>query len=141
MKYIRQHALGVLTLILIAVLSLTPAQEFPQVDVRFADKWVHWLMYGFLTMVWGVEHMVAVRSKADGGHGNSETTHTVSWSMPCIAIGAAIYGGIMELGQAYLTTSRSGDWLDAAANSFGALCAWLCLTVIHAVWKKHRHSS
>ena len=55
MKYIRQHIFSLLTLLLIAALSLMPAQEFPQTDIQFADKWAHWVMYGFLTLVMGIE--------------------------------------------------------------------------------------
>lgn len=32
-------------------------------------------------------------------------------------------GGAMELAQKYLTTFRSGEWLDAVANSIGVLLA------------------
>jgi VanZ family protein len=53
------------------------------------------------------------------------------WQLLVIAIIASVYGGLMELGQAYLTTSRHGDWLDVLANSFGALCALVLLIIYH----------
>jgi VanZ family protein len=34
-----------------------------------------------------------------------------------------LLGGLMELGQAYLTTCRNGDWLDFIANTIGAIIA------------------
>ena len=49
MVYIRRHIFTLLTLLLIATLSLMPAQEFPETDIQFADKWAHWVMYGFLS--------------------------------------------------------------------------------------------
>ncbi len=49
------------------------------------------------------------------------------WSLPKRAIIAVIapicMSGIIELAQTYLTTYRSGDWADFAANSFGVLLA------------------
>ena len=137
MKYIRHHIFSLLTLLLIAVLSLMPAQEFPQTDIKFADKWAHWVMYGFLTLVMGIDYVLRgeyLRAKASA-HRKEEQVHkekgTAIWQFLVIAIIASVYGGLMELGQAYLTTSRHGDWLDVLANSFGALCALVLLITYH----------
>jgi VanZ family protein len=100
-----------------------PAQEFPKVDVQFADKWAHWVMYAFLFLAISAERIIRKR-----------TTH-----FPCfilIAILVSIYGGLMELGQAYLTSTRHGDWLDVAANTFGAFCGLACLTLYIRFFKK-----
>lgn len=137
MKYIRRHIFTLLTFLLIAALSLMPAQEFPQTDIQFADKWAHWVMYGFLTLVMGIECVLRdeyLRKKASTS-GLHEQAHkskgTAIWQFLFIAIIASVYGGLMELGQAYLTTSRHGDWLDVLANSFGALCALVLLIIYH----------
>lgn len=137
MKYIRRHIFTLLTFLLIAALSLMPAQEFPQTDIQFADKWAHWVMYGFLTLVMGIECVLRdeyLRKKASTS-GLHEQAHkskgTTIWQFLFIAIIASVYGGLMELGQAYLTTSRHGDWLDVYANSFGALCALALLLAYH----------
>ena len=137
MKYIRHHIFSLLTLLLIAVLSLMPAQEFPQTDIQFADKWAHWVMYGFLTLVMGIDYVlrgeylstkpyISWHQRLD--HKNKGTA---IWQFLVIAIIASVYGGLMELGQAYLTTSRHGDWLDVLANSFGAFCALVLLIIYH----------
>lgn len=137
MKFIRRHIFSLLTLLLIAVLSLMPAQEFPQTDIQFADKWAHWVMYGFLTLVMGIDYVLRdeyLRAKASA-HRKGEQVHkekgTAIWQFLVIFIVASVYGGLMELGQAYLTTSRHGDWLDVLANSFGALCALVLLIIYH----------
>ena len=137
MKYIRHHIFSLLTLLLIAVLSLMPAQEFPQTDIQFADKWAHWVMYGFLTLVMGIDYVLRgeyLRAKTSA-HRKEEQVHkekgTAIWQLLVIFIVASVYGGLMELGQAYLTTSRHGDWLDVLANSFGALCALVLLIIYH----------
>ena len=115
MKHIRRHIFTLLTFLLIAALSLMPAQEFPQTDIQFADKWAHWVMYGFLTLVMGIECVLRdeyLRKKASTS-GLHEQAHkskgTAIRQFLFIAIIASVYGGLMELGQAYLTTSRHGD--------------------------------
>ena len=137
MKYIRHHIFSLLTLLLIAVLSLMPAQEFPQTDIQFADKWAHWVMYGFLTLVMGIdyvlrdEYLSTKPSASSAQRQRYKNKGAAIWQLLVIAIIASVYGGLMELGQAYLTTSRHGDWLDVLANSFGALCALVLLIIYH----------
>ena len=137
MKYIRHHIFSLLSLLLIAVLSLMPAQEFPQTDIKFADKWAHWVMYGFLTLVMGIDYVLRDEylSTKPSASWHQRLAHknkgTAIWQFLVIAIIASVYGGLMELGQAYLTTSRHGDWLDVWANSFGALCALVLLIIYH----------
>lgn len=137
MKYIRHHIFSLLTLLLIAVLSLMPAQEFPQTDIQFADKWAHWVMYGFLTLVMGIDYVLRDEylSTKPYTSWHQRLAHknkgTAIWQFLVIFIVASVYGGLMELGQAYLTTSRHGDWLDVLANSFGALCALVLLIIYH----------
>ena len=145
MAYIRKHIFSLLTLLLISVLSLMPAQEFPQVDVQFADKWAHWVMYGFFTLVMGAERIMSERryNKNESTQTNTTCQHkskgTTAWQFLAIALFASVYGGLMELGQAYLTTSRHGDWLDMWANSFGALCAFVIL-VLFRLFSKREYS-
>ena len=133
MKYIRRHIFSLLTLLLIAVLSLMPAQEFPETDIQFADKWAHWVMYGFLTLVMGIDYVLRneyLKKKANTLSPQEQAYKnkgTAIWQFLVIFIIVSVYGGLMELGQAYLTTSRHGDWLDVYANSFGALCAVIIL--------------
>lgn len=137
MKYIRHHIFSLLTLLLIAVLSLMPAQEFPQTDIQFADKWAHWVMYGFLTLVMGIDYVLRGEYLSTKPYisWHQRLAHknkgTAIWQFLFIFIVASVYGGLMELGQAYLTTSRHGDWLDVLANSFGALCALVLLIIYH----------
>ena len=145
MKYIRRHIFSLLTLMLIAVLSLMPAQEFPQTDIQFADKWAHWVMYGFLTLVMGIDYVLRdeyLSTKASASSAQRQrykNKGTAIWQLLVIAIIASIYGGLMELGQAYLTTSRHGDWLDVLANSFGALCAFIILFLFRLLSKRENY--
>ena len=124
MKNNRFPLYSIAILVAVTVLSLMPAKEFPEVDAKFADKWVHWLMYATVTAVIGVETLVRGKNQAK------------YMTILPVAIFAALYGGLMEICQATLTTTRSGDWLDAAANSFGALCGAIVLIVIYKVYRK-----
>ena len=45
-------------------------------------------------------------------------------------------GGILELMQAYLTTFRSGEWLDFVANTIG-----VCLGTVLGLLMKNRRSA
>lgn len=130
MKYIKIHLFGLLTLILITTLSLMPAKEFPQVDVKFADKWTHGVMYGFLCLVMGIE-AIRHRHRRERQHLPVGLSPIAEFFL--IMLFCSAWGGLMELCQHYLTTTRSGDWLDALANSFGAMCAFIGLAVRHLV--------
>lgn len=145
MEYIKRYIFSLLTILLITTLSLMPSQEFPQVNVQFADKWAHWVMYGFLTIVLGIEsthgnilYSAKVWEKRERKDPPKYKKGTTLWRLLAIFLFASLYGGLMELGQAYLTTSRHGDWLDVWANSFGALCALILLLVYDFSSKKRR---
>ena len=120
-KFLRKNGLSLLTILLITTLSLMPGHEFPQVNVQFADKWAHWVMYGFLTIVMCAEFLYHNKKCCS-------ITSCIQRST-LLAIISAIYGGLMELGQAYLTTTRHGDWLDVWANSFGSLCGYALVLI------------
>ena len=54
-------------------------------------------------------------------------------------VAPVLMSGIIELAQAYCTTTRSGEWLDFAANStgvlFGNLCGYAVLRPL--IWKRN----
>lgn len=116
---------GILTpiaLLAITVASLIPVPEVPELnDVPFFDKWVHFVMYGVLTLAMWMDWW---------RHGK--------WAMPQKAfilvsfLFPAAWGGVMELAQAYLTTCRSGDWIDFYADCVGAL---LGVIISYSTWK------
>ena len=83
-------------------------EEIPNID-----KLVHVCMYGGLCSILWFEYL--------------RTHRMINWSH-------ILWGGILapiamsgciELMQTYLTTNRSGDWLDFLANSTGVLLAVL----------------
>ncbi len=113
------------------VLSVVPIPDVPDVaDVPLFDKWVHMLMYAFVALaVW----FDCYRSRAD---------RRLTWG---VAAGAVVWpillGGGLELWQAYLTTCRSGEWLDFYADTVGTLLAlpvglWLVRPHARRLWQR-----
>lgn len=106
----KQYIFTTITTVGIVVLSTMPIPENPPLgDVPLIDKWVHMVMYAGLVFLMWVDHVV--RSK-----------RRYTWMVRCImALYAVLLGGLMELVQAYLTTCRSGDWIDFEADAIGAV--------------------
>ena len=84
------------------------------VEVPLVDKWTHMVMYGVLTLVIWLEYIRAHRQMR-------------GLRLLLLAFLAPIaMGGALELMQGYLTTCRSGEWLDFVANSIGAVVGAGC---------------
>ena len=110
----KRYPLSLLCLALIFVLSFTPFfPETPFDHVKFMDKWTHFVMYGGTTGVIWWEHLRLCTKEAR----KPDLRALFRWAF----VGMMILGGIVELGQAYCTTTRSGEWLDFLADSIGVL--------------------
>ena len=112
--YTKRYPLALLTALAIAILSVIPIPEVKKLEnVSLLDKWVHMLMYGTLCCIIWWEYL---RS-----HERLNARR--------LAVGAfltpILMGGVLELVQCYLTTCRSGEWLDFLANSTGVVLATL----------------
>ena len=107
-KYLFRYPIALFVAACIVLLSLLPIPDVNVgVQVPLADKWTHMVMYGVLTLIIWYEY----RRSHD------------RWSVPKLVLFAFLapiaFGGLMELAQMYLTTCRSGEWLDFAANTIG----------------------
>ena len=112
---VKRYPFSDVFILAIWILSLVPFfPETPLDNVRFIDKWVHFVMYGgTFTTLW-IEYTVK-HNKPD-----YEKLFFWAWLMPIIM------SGIIELLQEYCTGGhRSGDWLDFAANATGVTIAAL----------------
>ncbi len=107
--YLKQYPFSLLIICTICYLSLCTMPETELDDVPFIDKWVHICMYGGLSGVLWIEYVRAHRS-----------IKFMKALLPTVIFPLAL-SGTMELLQAYCTTTRSGDWLDMAANSIGVI--------------------
>ena len=106
--YLKRYPLSHLVIATVIILSLAPIPEMPKLpDIKLLDKWVHFVMYGGTCCVIWWEYW-RQHKKIDWQH---------------VTVGAIVLpvlmGGTLELMQKYLTTCRSGDWLDFVANCIG----------------------
>ena len=124
-KNMKQYLFTIIVTVAIVVLSTIPIPENPPLgDVPLMDKWVHMVMYGGLVFVMWVDQVV--RGKRE-----------FSWMVRGIMLlDAIVLGGLMELVQAYLTTCRSGDWIDFEADAIGAALGVLLCLYLNKLWKE-----
>ena len=99
--YLKRYPFSCALLVAIWVLCLIPIPDIePLHGFNLLDKWTHFVMYGVFSFVVCYEHK------------------RISWHTIVLPI---LMGGMIELAQAYLTTCRSGEWLDLLANSIGVV--------------------
>ena len=128
-RVVSKYFWSILASVTAFVLSVVPIPEVPQVeDVPLFDKWVHMLMYaGVALAVW----FDIYRNRED----KKLTFSVFFWTV----LFPILIGGGLELWQAYLTTCRSGEWLDFYADTIGALIAlpiglWLIRPHARKLW-------
>ena len=111
---LRHYPLTLVCLALVWYLCLfVNMPETPMDDVPFIDKWTHLVMYGGTTSVMWWEYLRC-------------HDRLVFWKLFLFAfLGLIVMSGVIELLQAYCTTTRSGEWLDFAANSTGVVLGTL----------------
>lgn len=106
--YARKYKFSIICILLIWFLSIwfVPPHT-PLNNVKFIDKWTHFVMYGGTCSVIWWEYL---------------RSHThLSWPRLFLLVWLApiVMSGCLELIQEYCTTNRSGEWLDLAANATG----------------------
>ena len=109
-RFVRKYPFSLLCVLLIWALSLTPFfPETPFDNVQFIDKWTHLVMYGGTCSVIWWEYL--------------RSHQQINWRRVVLlaVVGMILLGGLMELLQAYCTTTRSGEWLDFWADTVGVL--------------------
>ena len=111
-QIIRKYPFSIGCIALIWILSFVPFfPETPLDDVEFIDKWVHTLMYGGTFTVLWIEYTLKHRKP------DYEKLFFWAWMTP------VAMSGLIEVLQEYCTTTRSGEWLDFAANATGVTLA------------------
>lgn len=106
--YARKYKFSIICILLIWFLSIwfIPPHT-PLNNVKFIDKWTHFVMYGGTCSVIWWEYL---------------RSHTrLSWPRLFLLgwLAPIVMSGCLELIQEYCTTNRSGEWLDLAANATG----------------------
>lgn len=93
------QSIFVFGLVLATVLLLIPSYKIPNA-IDFYDKAQHLLLFAVLTIAGLLAHSQKVKN---------------------VCLGLCFYGGLMEVLQTTMTTTRHGDWMDWLADSAGIL--------------------
>ena len=124
MTQIRNYKYSILVALAIIILSTIPVPEVkPLEEVPLIDKWVHFLMYAALSAsMWLDRKLLHLPISA-------------SYFILMLLL-PSLLGGLLELVQAYLTTCRSGEWLDAVADAIGAVIGTVVCYFVSLIWEK-----
>lgn len=101
-------------LVVISYLSFFKPPSTGMDEIPYMDKFVHIGMYAALSGTIWLEYLYHYR-----------TRFRLRQIFYLGIIAPVLISGAIELGQAYLTTNRSGDWFDFLANITGVILAAL----------------
>ena len=124
--YVRKYKLSVICILLIWYLSVWFIPPHTPLDnVKFMDKWTHFIMYGgTCSVIWWEYLRSHVRL-------SWLRLFLLAWMAP------VIMSGCIELVQTYCTTNRAGEWLDFAANTTGCtIGAFIGIGMAHFMFKR-----
>lgn len=107
--YLKRYPLSIITIVAILYLSFFRPPQTSLSDIKNIDKIVHTCMYGGLTFILWIEHLLQ--------HKSIIKKHLVIGGMLCPILMSAL----IELGQSTLTQTRSGEWADLLANITGVI--------------------
>ena len=119
-KIIKKYPVSIAVAVAIWVLCMVPIPETPLSGISLIDKWTHFVMYGVLTMVMLWERGRKLSTPEDA---------PPLWLMLLIP---TVMGGLIELAQKYLTTCRSGEWLDFVGDTIGVVIGAILYVAFHA---------
>lgn len=129
---IKRYPLSTFLIVVIWIICLIPVPETPLSDISMIDKWTHFVMYGTLSMCLWLE---CIRNgRVPSASGNIYTVKRWMF-IPCVLC-TVIMGGLIELAQAYLTTCRSGDWLDFLCNSIGVVLGTVVALILSLFFRR-----
>lgn len=112
--------------LLITALSLMSLKEAPKIELSFADKIAHVIIYLIFTILWFLAFSRETISKL-----------LTKKAILISSIVSVFYGIIIELLQENFTTYRQGDLGDVLANTVGVLFAVIILLSIGKLKRKN----
>ena len=118
LRYVFQYKFSILLAIVIALLSLAPANKFPVDsiwDIPHIDKIVHILMYASLGFVALME---------------SRCSHKCHILIFFILLAILLASALIEVLQATVVLSRGAEWIDLLANFLGLMAGYLAFRLI-----------
>ena len=117
---LKKYWISILIIAIVLVLCFIKLSDIPvQAPMPDFDKLVHVLMLGGVAGAIFFDNSYYFRKRVSG--------KSIIWGSFVFPI---VLGGLIEIGQKYLTTYRSGDWWDFWADIVGIICAYLiCLAI------------
>ena len=109
----KHQRLTFLWALLILLLCLMPGSSLPKwewTDLFQVDKFIHALLFGVLAF------LMAIGLRKQQGSGTLRSSHW--WAVVLVC---CVYGIGLEIMQGTLLSGRTGDPLDALANTVGAM--------------------
>jgi VanZ family protein len=122
-KLIKRNIFTIITALLILYLSLADSDTFDEIpvfDIPFLDKIVHFLMYFGLMSVIVLENRASIKNRS---------------TLLRFTIFPFSYGIMMEILQ-LLTPNRSGNFLDALADTAGIIISILLWMLFKPLFSK-----
>lgn len=113
--YIRKYPISLFIIAVVVYLSFFKPPSTGLDKIPNIDKVVHFCMYGGMSGMLWLEFLWTHRKH------KSPMWHGWLGAFAC----PVLFSGCVELLQEYCTSYRGGDWMDFAANSFGAVVASL----------------
>lgn len=104
--------LGWMGLVTWASLTSFQGNDFPSLDIPYLDKAVHFAFYFVATLL-------AIGAFRSWYAGKGGPMRKLPWIVAAVMM---LYGTVIEVLQWYYTQDRTGDILDALANTAGAFC-------------------
>jgi len=123
--------------IIVLVLSVLPSSSFPKVDVSYADKIVHFLMYFFMVGVMVLDNFL-FHSKSAKVLQKTALLEKLMTNKKLLYffLFAVIFGAVIEIIQFFLPT-RSAEWGDLLSNLIGTIIG-ICLLLFFKIIFLHK---
>lgn len=110
-RYIKNYPVSLFIVAAISYLSFFTPPKTNLNEIPYLDKIVHLCMYGGLSTLLWIEYLLRHRSL--------DKRHLSVGAILC----PIVMSGCIEILQATCTDTRSGDWIDFAANCTGVIIA------------------
>ena len=118
-KFFTKYWMSISLCVVILYLCFMDTSSLPKVHISNFDKFVHVVMFLAIPVVVFFENASYFRKKVS-------TWKIIGYSF----IFPVLYGGLIEIGQEYLTTTRTGDWMDFLFDGIGAFLGLIiCLLI------------
>ena len=118
LRYVFRYKYSILLTILIALMCLIPSSSIPHTslfNIPYFDKFVHFSMYAPLSFVAFME---------------SRISRQYSRYHLYIIVVILLLGGVIEILQATVVTSRAAEWTDLLADFIGLLTGYLAFRLL-----------